>query len=59
MSNLYRSTMYVGVTSALWNRLWKFRIIEEMNPHWLDLHERIDSMATLVEERAGPPPSRG
>ncbi len=104
MSNLYRSTMYVGVTSALWNRvadhknetfdgftkkyglknlvwyehhmtmeaaikrekqlkkwnrLWKFRIIEEMNPHWLDLHEKIDSMATLVAEKVGPPPSRG
>jgi putative endonuclease len=42
-----------------WNRLWKFRIIEEMNPDWLDLHEKIDSVATLVENKAGSPPSRG
>ena len=42
-----------------WNRSWKFRIIEEMNPDWLDLHENIDSTATLVTQKAGPPPSRG
>jgi putative endonuclease len=42
-----------------WNRFWKFRIIEEMNPDWLDLHEKIDSVATLVEKKAGSPPSRG
>ena len=104
MANLYRSTMYVGVTSALWNRVWehkngrfegftktyglktlvwyehrlfmedaimrekqikkwnrawKFRIIEEMNPDWADLHESIDATATLVQPKAGPPPSRG
>jgi putative endonuclease len=104
LANRYRSTMYVGVTSALWyricdhknevfegftktyglkalvwyehhhtmedairrekqlkkwNRAWKFRIIEEMNPDWLDLHEQIDSVATLVAPKAGSPPSRG
>ena len=104
MANLYRSTMYIGVTSALWNRVtahksgtfegftkkyslkklvwcehhhpmqdaisrekrlkkwnraWKFRIIEEMNPHWMDLHEFIDPVATLVPPEAGSPPSRG
>jgi putative endonuclease len=32
-----------------WNRAWKFRIIEEMNPNWLDLHDTIDVLATLVE----------
>ena len=103
LANRYRSTMYVGVTSALynrvadhknkrfdgytarygismlvwyehhqsmdaairrekqikkWNRPWKFRIIEEMNPQWRDLHDEIDVTATLVGE-AGPPPARG
>ena len=24
-----------------WKRFWKFRIIEEMNPHWEDLYEKI------------------
>lgn len=24
-----------------WNRLWKLRIIEEMNPDWEDLYHRI------------------
>ncbi len=42
-----------------WNRAWKFRIIEEMNPHWHDLHDLIDAMATLVPLEAGPPPARG
>ncbi|MFT3988223.1 GIY-YIG nuclease family protein [Aestuariivirga sp.] len=42
-----------------WNRAWKFRIIEEMNPAWADLHEAIDPIATLVPLDAGPPPSRG
>jgi putative endonuclease len=32
-----------------WHRDWKFRLIEEMNPEWLDLHDNIDSLATLVE----------
>jgi putative endonuclease len=98
MANLYRSTMYVGVTSNLWQRVWdhknkrfdghtakygldrlvwyehhqlmtdaiarekllkkwardwKFRIIEEMNPDWRDLHDEIDQVATLVELKAG------
>jgi putative endonuclease len=42
-----------------WNRPWKFRIIEKMNSDWLDLHENIDAIATLVAKTAGPPPSRG
>ena len=41
-----------------WNRAWKFRIIEEMNKNWLDLHDHIDQIGTLIEE-AGSPPSRG
>ena len=94
MANLYRSTMYVGVTSDLyqrvwdhknkryegftekygldklvwyahfhsmqeaiarekllkrWHRAWKFRIIEEMNPQWIDLHDQIDPISTLVD----------
>ena len=93
-ANRYRGTIYVGVTSALWNRIcdhknkvfkgftadhdvnllvwyehhhsmenairrekqlkkwkrdWKIRIIEVMNPDWLDLHDEIDALATLVE----------
>jgi putative endonuclease len=104
MANRYRGTIYVGVTSVLWNRVathksevfegftkqygvkslvwyehhhtmedaikrekqlkkwnraWKFRIIEEMNPDWIDLHDAIDPVATLVALKAGPPPSRG
>ena len=42
-----------------WNRPWKFRIIEEMNKDWLDLHECIDPITTLVQKKAGPPPARG
>jgi putative endonuclease len=103
-ANRYRGTVYVGVTSALWNRIaahkneafdgftkkygvkqlvwyehhhsmddaikrekqlkkwnraWKFRIIEELNPDWIDLHGGIDPIGTLVPEKAGSPPSRG
>jgi putative endonuclease len=43
----------------VWKRDWKFREIEEMNPDWLDLHETIDAIATLVEPKAGPLPSQG
>jgi putative endonuclease len=35
-----------------WHRPWKFRIIEEMNPQWLDLHDSIDTIASLVEQKA-------
>jgi putative endonuclease len=104
MASRYRGTLYVGVTSGLWNRVndhkngryhgftaaygvkllvwyehhhsmedairrekqlkkwkreWKFRIIEEMNPDWLDLHDAIDTIATLVEAKAGPLLSQG
>lgn len=37
-----------------WHRDWKFRIIEEMNADWTDLHDRIDADATLVTPKAGP-----
>ena len=104
LAKLYRSTMYVGVTSDLWQRVWdhknkrydgfsaeyglnnlvwyehhhfmpdainrekllkrwhrdwKFRIIEELNPHWRDLHDKIDPVASLVAIKAGPRPSTG
>ena len=26
-----------------WNRAWKFRLIEEMNPDWEDLFDRINA----------------
>jgi putative endonuclease len=104
MANRYRGTIYVGVTSALWNRVWehkkerfdgftrdnkiktlvwyehhltmedaikrekllkkwhrpwKFRIIEEMNPNWSDLHDSIDTLATLVDSLAEAPAFAG
>jgi putative endonuclease len=34
-----------------WNRAWKLRLIEAMNPEWKDLHDEIDSIATLVETK--------
>lgn len=42
-----------------WHRDWKFRIIEEMNPDWFDLHDTINVEATLVVPTAGPRPSPG
>jgi putative endonuclease len=42
-----------------WKREWKLRIIEEMNPNWVDLQDSIDTLATLVEAKAGPLPSQG
>lgn len=36
-----------------WNRSWKLRLIEEMNPEWDDLYQ------ALVDEESGSPPSRG
>ena len=104
MANFHRGTIYVGVTSDLWQRVWdhknkrfggftaerylnrlvwyehhqsmedaihrekllkrwhrawKFRIIEEMNPEWRDLHDDIDPIATLVEPKAQPRPAPG
>jgi putative endonuclease len=32
-----------------WHRDWKFRLIEDFNPDWLDLHDSIDFIGTLVE----------
>ncbi len=32
-----------------WKREWKFRLIEEFNPNWLDLHDVIDPISSLVE----------
>jgi putative endonuclease len=104
VANRFRGTIYIGVTSALWSRVWdhqngttpgftskykvnllvwyahhhfmpdaikrekqlkvwkrdwKFREIEDMNPNWLDLHDSIYVIATLVELKAGPLPSQG
>ena len=88
LASRYRGTLYAGVTSSLWqrvwvktlvwyehhhsmedairrekrikkwNRAWKFRLIEAMNPDWRDLTDEIDVNATLVEPKAGPPLSR-
>jgi putative endonuclease len=99
MSNGARGTLYIGVTSALWNRVachkdegvpgftakhglkglvlyehhktmldaikrekqlkkwnrdWKIRIIEDFNPHWIDLHNDIDFERFYVPEKLGP-----
>ena len=37
-----------------WKRDWKIQMIEKMNPNWIDLHDSIDAMASLVTEEAGP-----
>jgi len=95
MANRYRGTLYIGVTSDLWTRVWdhkngttpgftsrygvktlvwyahhptmeaaiarekqlklwkrdwKIKLIEKMNPQWLDLHDSIDTTATLVSD---------
>jgi len=56
-----------------WNRAWKIRIIEQMNPEWSDLFDkkwgtilegpadagRIDSEPEPNCDLDGPPPSRG
>lgn len=31
-----------------WKRDWKINLIESMNKNWLDLHDSIDVLATLV-----------
>lgn len=33
-----------------WKRDWKIELIETMNPHWFDLHDSIDVLATLVDD---------
>ena len=33
-----------------WKRAWKIELIEKMNPSWRDLHDEIDSLATLVDD---------
>ena len=42
-----------------WQRDWKFRIIEEMNPNWLDLHDLIDADIAFSAVLAGPRPTPG
>jgi len=39
-----------------WKRRWKIELIEKFNPEWLDLHESIDPVATLVEYVPGSDP---
>ena len=33
-----------------WQRAWKIRLVETMNPDWQDLHESIDVLSTLVDD---------
>jgi putative endonuclease len=42
-----------------WQRPLKFRIIEEMNRDWMDLHDTIVTLATLVQPLTAPRPSPG
>jgi putative endonuclease len=42
-----------------WHRTWKFRIIEELNLNWLDLHESIDSNIMFDHFKAQPRRSPG
>ncbi len=42
-----------------WQRNWKIKMIEKMNPNWFDLHESIDVISKLVPIGAGPQPSLG
>lgn len=37
-----------------WKRDWKIRMIEAMNVDWTDLHDSIDSVSTLVEQKLDP-----
>jgi putative endonuclease len=37
-----------------WNRGWKLELIEKLNPEWLDLHDEIDTIGTLVEIKQIP-----
>ena len=59
----HRQTMEAAIRREkqikAWKRDWKIHLIEKMNPDWLDLHESIDVIATLVEEEAGPQLSLG
>ncbi len=33
-----------------WRRGWKITLVEKMNADWLDLHESIDALVTLVDD---------
>ena len=33
-----------------WQRDWKIRLIETVNPGWHDLHDKIDALASLIED---------
>ena len=54
----HRRSMEVAIRREkqikFWKRDWKIKLIEKMNPNWIDLHDSIDVLATLVEEEAGP-----
>ena len=39
-----------------WERAWKIRLIEELNPTWTDLYETLNCSAWT---QLGSPPSRG
>jgi putative endonuclease len=32
-----------------WSRAWKIELIEKFNPDWIDLHDEIDPVGTLVD----------
>jgi putative endonuclease len=43
-----------------WHRDWKFRLIEEMNSDWHDLHSKIDTSIIFAElNQTSPRPAPG
>lgn len=36
-----------------WKRDWKVRMIEELNPNWIDLHDEIDAERNYTEPKLG------
>jgi putative endonuclease len=50
----HRQTMEAAIRREkqikAWKRAWKIELVETMNPHWRDLHDEIDSLATLIDD---------
>ena len=53
MASKRNGVLYVGVTSNLVKRVWKTNLIDEVNPEWDDLYERI--AGGFLKARFQPP----
>lgn len=50
-----------------WNRLWKLRLIENYNPEWIDLYDKVNHSGGIIglelkvppHKITGSPPARG